>query len=64
MSVRVSDKMMSYMNSRGSDVNSKFLTPIIEEREFRRSLSMPEKIQYIKNQYNLKHGKGKRKRKK
>jgi len=64
MSVRVSDKMLDIMNDRGTDVNSKFLAPIIAEKEFCNSMTLPDKIKYIKRKYNLNHGKGKRKRKK
>lgn len=46
---------------------NKFLSPIIERNnniaEFK-TLSQKEKVEIIKNRYNLTHGKGNRKKKK
>lgn len=47
----------------GSDVTNKFLVPIIAENNYKNSLNPKEKCEYIKQKFNLYHGKGKRKKK-
>lgn len=49
------------------DIANKFFQPLYdraEERESVQLMTTDEKINYMKNKYNLHHGKGKRKHKK
>lgn len=61
-SVSVSPSAM-LPDSIGNSVTDKFLIPAIAENNFKNSLTLEEKYEYIKQKYNLHHGKGKRKKK-
>ena len=60
--VSVSQSAMMPM-SFGSSATDKFLIPVIAENNYKNSLTPEEKIDYIKQKFNLHHGKGKRKKK-
>lgn len=63
MAVRLSDKIFPYNNSGTTNVNNKFLAPLIETNKAISEMSKEERIEFIKVKYNLTHGKGKRKSK-